>query len=331
MGSTEKPVWDLIDQGIAGSNVDLVLSDGDCKVMKLSDETGEGIMTIYRVFDGVYLMFNDFHMDKCYSRFQNCGSLLAVDHCREGCMEMDIDDRLCCCLNRGEVRIDTRVHHKGQVRFPLRHYHGVTIGFQVGIAEKSIREMMPAFNVDIQRLLTKFCGAGKACVLSADSSIDNLFMQLYRLPKKSQMDYFKIKAMELLVYLDGVDFEDAGTSKPYFYRTQVEKIHAVHDLITSDLRASHTQEELAAQFDLGLTALKQCFKSIYGKPIYQYLKEYRMNQAAEILLTEREKPITEVAVQCGYDNPGKFGQVFRAQFGMAPLEYRKSNGRRDIR
>lgn len=90
-------------------------------------------------------------------------------------------------------------------------------------------------------------------------------------------------------------------------------------------------EELAARFDLGLTAMKQCFKSIYGKPIYQYLKEYRMNQAAEILLTEREKTITEIAVQCGYDNPGKFGQVFRSQFGMAPLEYRKSNGRRDIR
>lgn len=331
MELAEKSVWDMIDQGIAGSNVDLVISDGDCKVLKLSDKTGEGVMTLYRVFDGIYLMFNDFHMEECFSRFQNCGSLLAVDHCREGCMEMDIDDSLCCCLNRGEVRIDTRVHHKGQVRFPLRHYHGVTIGFQTRIAEASIREMMPAFDVDIQKLLNKFCGAGKACVLSADLSIDNLFMQLYRLPKKSQMDYFKIKVMELLVYLDGVDFEDTGTPKPYFYRTQVEKIHAVHDLIIADLRVNHTQEELAAQFDLGLTVLKQCFKSIYGKPIYQYLKEYRMNQAAEILLTEREKPITEVAVQCGYGNPGKFSQVFRSQFGMAPLEYRKSNGRRDIR
>ena len=46
MDLTRKSIWDMIDQGIAGSNVDLVLSGGDCKVMKLSDETGEGIMTI---------------------------------------------------------------------------------------------------------------------------------------------------------------------------------------------------------------------------------------------------------------------------------------------
>ncbi|MGN1019654.1 MAG: helix-turn-helix domain-containing protein [Aristaeellaceae bacterium] len=330
MGCGEESIWDMIDRGIAGSNVDLVLADGDCKVMKLSDETGEGVMTMYRVFDGVYLMFNDFHMAQCCSRFRSRGSLLAVDHCREGCMEMDVDGGLCCCLNRGEVRIDTRIHHSGQVRFPLRHYHGVTIGFQTGLAEASIREKMPAFAVDIQAMLRKFCGAGKASVLPADASIDNVFMQLYHLPKRSQMDYFKLKVMELLVYLEGVELADDGRARPYFCRTQVEKIHALHDLITSDLRANHTQEELAAQFGLGLTAMKQCFKSIYGKPIHQYLKAYRMSRAAVILLTEREKPVTEVAVQCGYDNPGKFGQVFRAQFGMAPLEYRKCNGRRDL-
>ena len=64
MRDTERPtVWELLDQGAAGSNVDLVISEGNCKVMKLSNETGEGVMTMYQVFDGVYLMFNDFHME----------------------------------------------------------------------------------------------------------------------------------------------------------------------------------------------------------------------------------------------------------------------------
>ena len=46
MGLTEKPVWDLIDQGIAGSNVDLVLSDGNCKVMNLSDVGTRVVMMV---------------------------------------------------------------------------------------------------------------------------------------------------------------------------------------------------------------------------------------------------------------------------------------------
>lgn len=236
-----KAIWDMIDAGLVGDNVNLVVENENCKVMQLADETEEGVMTMYKVFDGVYLMYNDFHMERCYS------------------------------------------------------------GFQTGIAEESIREMMLAFEIDIKTLLNKFCKADGICVLAQDASIDNLFTQLYRLPKKAQ---------------------------PYFYKSQVEKIHGIRKLITEDLSKNYTQEELARRFEISLTPMKQCFKSTYGQSIYKYLREYRMNRAAEMLLTEQGKKVTDIAAACGYENPGKFGQAFREQFGVAPLEYRRSNGRR---
>lgn len=325
-----KAIWDMIDAGLVGDNVNLVVENENCKVMQLADETGEGVMTMYKVFDGVYLMYNDFHMEKCYSGFQSSESLLAVDHCREGCIEMELENDRCCCVRQGEMRIDTRVHHKGVARFPLRHYHGITVGFQTGIAEESIREMMPAFEIDIKTLLNKFCKADGICVLAQDASIDNLFTQLYRLPKKAQSDYFKVKVMELLIYLNGIDFKEKdNVAQPYFYKSQVEKIHGIRKLITEDLSKNYTQEELARRFEISLTPMKQCFKSTYGQSIYKYLREYRMNRAAEMLLTEPGKKVTDIAAACGYENPGKFGQAFREQFGVAPLEYRRSNGRRD--
>lgn len=64
-----KAIWDMIDAGLVGDNVNLVVKNENCKVMQLADETGEGIMTMYKVFDGVYLMYNDFHMERCYSGF----------------------------------------------------------------------------------------------------------------------------------------------------------------------------------------------------------------------------------------------------------------------
>lgn len=236
-----KAIWDMIDAGLVGDNVNLVVENENCKVMQLADETEEGVMTMYKVFDGVYLMYNDFHMERCYS------------------------------------------------------------GFQTGIAEESIREMMLAFEIDIKTLLNKFCKADGICVLAQDASIDNLFTQLYRLPKKAQ---------------------------PYFYKSQVEKIHGIRKLITEDLSKNFTQEELSRRFEISLTPMKQCFKSTYGQSIYKYLREYRMNRAAEMLLTEPGKKVTDIAAACGYENPGKFGQAFREQFGVAPLEYRRSNGRR---
>ncbi len=48
-----------------------VVETEDCKVLRMNDPSGDGLMTIYRVFDGVYLIYNDFHMSHCYSRFNS--------------------------------------------------------------------------------------------------------------------------------------------------------------------------------------------------------------------------------------------------------------------
>lgn len=44
------------------SNANDVFRNEECKVMRLMNETGEGTMTIYQVFEGVYIMYNNFHM-----------------------------------------------------------------------------------------------------------------------------------------------------------------------------------------------------------------------------------------------------------------------------
>ena len=45
--------------------------------------------------------------------------------------------------------------------------------------------------------------------------------------------------------------------------------------------------------------------------------------AAAALLEEGDEPISEIAMRVGYTNQGKFAEAFRAQFGIAPSEYRR--------
>ena len=72
----------------------LAQSDG-CSVWQFRNETGDGTMTVYEVFPGVMLSFNDFHMGCFESRYVADRRILAIDHCREGRMEyMPADDRL---------------------------------------------------------------------------------------------------------------------------------------------------------------------------------------------------------------------------------------------
>ena len=70
------------------------------------------------------------------------------------------------------------------------------------------------------------------------------------------MDCFKIKVMELLVFLRALELSEYKDERPYFYSSQTEKIKAVHKLLTDDLTRNYTTEELAKQFDLSTATLK---------------------------------------------------------------------------
>ena len=76
---------------------------------------------------------------------------------------------------------------------------------------------------------------------------------------------------------------------------------------------------------MSLTALKDCFKAVYGKPIHAFQREYKM-QAATKLLISTSLSITEIAGRLGYENPNKFSTSFKEIIGQSPSEYRKQRG-----
>jgi AraC-like DNA-binding protein len=47
-----------------------------------------------------------------------------------------------------------------------------------------------------------------------------------------------------------------------------------------------------------------------------------MNKAAELLLSTT-KSVSEIAELVGYNNQSKFAAVFKKQFQVAPLEYKR--------
>lgn len=72
--------------------------------------------------------------------------------------------------------------------------------------------------------------------------------------------------------------------------------------------------------DLGFAPAKM-FKQVYGVPVYHYIKEYRLEQAA-VELVRSAKPITQIAQNAGYDNASKFSEAFRKRYGTTPSQYR---------
>ncbi len=315
--------WAMFRVADMGDNLEEVVETEECKVLRMRDENGDGLMTIYRVFDGVYLMYNDFHMARCTSRFASAARMFCVDHCREGRIEQSTGQGKRYYIAAGDMRIDRRVHHSGRVDFSVSHYHGLTIGFFLDEAETAVRNAMPAIAVDISALAEKFCGSDGVYILRQNSSIEHIFSELYNVPARIRMDYFRIKVMELLVFLGALELSDYRDERPYFYSGQIEKIKAAHRLMTENLAVNYTAEALAREVDISVGMLKNGFKGVYGMPLYSYIRSHKMNVAASMLVTDRRKRIIEIAAGVGYDNPSKFAAAFKGVFGTTPARYRR--------
>ena len=64
---------------------------------------------------------------------------------------------------------------------------------------------------------------------------------------------------------------------------------------------------------MSVSHLQKLFKQIYGVPVYHYIKEYRLEQAA-VELVRSARPVTEIAQDAGYDNASKFSACFKERY-----------------
>ena len=94
--------------------------------------------------------------------------------------------------------------------------------------------------------------------------------------------------------------------------------------LSEHLENSFSIEELAQMEGISDSSLKKYFRMMYEKPISVYTRELKMKRAME-LLQQTKRSISDIAMEVGYANPGKFGSAFRRYTKVTPLEYRRLN------
>lgn len=298
--------------------------DEHCQVLRIADLTGDGMMTFYQVLPGVSVVTNDFHMKSCESGFQPDRDILCIDHCREGRIEQEIQSGVYSYFQAGDLKVDRRLHHCGRMEMPTKHFHGISIVFDLKLANKSLQDAMPGFPVDLYAIQQKYCDDQHPFVIPGEPSIEHIFSELYTVPLQIKPFYLRVKILELLLYLDALELSPHNKeTRPYFYRRQVEKVKEIQKFLTDHFTEHYTLEYLAKRFDLPLTAMKSCFKSIYGNSIFAYVRTLRMHHAAKLLREDHALSIAEIAGAVGYESPGKFSAAFKAVMGNTPLAYRK--------
>lgn len=83
-------------------------------------------------------------------------------------------------------------------------------------------------------------------------------------------------------------------------------------------------KEFGEQFHLSEKYISRYFKEHFHITLSQYITYLRLEHAKQ-LLQDTDMPVTEVALQSGYQNVSYFIRSFKKAYAVSPLKYRKSD------
>ncbi|WP_171235708.1 GlxA family transcriptional regulator [Ruegeria sp. HKCCA6837] len=90
-------------------------------------------------------------------------------------------------------------------------------------------------------------------------------------------------------------------------------INIMQDCIETPISPSFIAEELG----ISTRQLERLFGKYLNTSPKKYFMELRLERAQKLLL-QTEASVTEIAIACGFENPGHFSRVFRSSFGVTP-------------
>ncbi|MEM9996718.1 MAG: AraC family transcriptional regulator [Bacteroidota bacterium] len=106
---------------------------------------------------------------------------------------------------------------------------------------------------------------------------------------------------------------------------EVDRMHEAKAILLARATDPPSLQELARLVGTNEFALKRAFKATHGTTVFGLLSRARMERA-HLLLSETDRPVSEVAAEVGY-TPAAFSTAFRRTWGLRPSDVRRGDRR----
>ena len=119
-------------------------------------------------------------------------------------------------------------------------------------------------------------------------------------------------------------------TKEYFTKAETTSqenptIFLIKDYISKNyMNETLSVKDISSHVFLSTSYVCTFFKSETGQTLNQYITEYRMEKAKQLLKDARFK-ITDISSRVGYSDGNYFGKSFKKYSGLSPSEYRERN------
>ena len=193
---------------------------------------------------------------------------------------------------------------------------GVLVAVDARNARESLRavcHLLGGLNLDTTRVRQWMASRGGCAVEGPSHWSQAAFADLDRLPQSERARWCVWKSVELL-YLLCAPQEPAPS--------QEGTLEDVARYMEEHLDEPLSIPQLSRRALLSPTAFKAAFRRRYGLAVHAWLRQRRMDRAAQ-LLQGSSLSVLEVAQSVGYSSGSQFTAAFRERYGTSPGKFRK--------
>lgn len=106
-------------------------------------------------------------------------------------------------------------------------------------------------------------------------------------------------------------------------KSQRQKLKDVLSYIRKNIDKNITLEELAQVSGMSPRYFCRVFKSMTGRTPIEYVNYYRIETASQMLITTGES-VTDIALNCGFNDMSYFSKMFKKLKGISPSKFRQT-------
>ncbi len=101
------------------------------------------------------------------------------------------------------------------------------------------------------------------------------------------------------------------------------RINRVIDHIQNNLDVNLNLSDLAEVANFSQFHFHRIFRAIIGETVTGYTQRVRVEKAATLLINNRSRTITDIALETGFSGSAPFARLFKSSYGMSASEWRR--------
>jgi len=261
-----------------------------------------------------------------YFEYNHSPDLLMINYFKECQGQLEMEENKFIPLKNDDVHITFYKNFK-----PFSFY-GKTVSKHLLVDKEIILREKNCYTSQCKQLirdLFEYSSKIDPIILKTDNKIKKIVCETKEMHFENNTIFAvfnQVKIIETLIILYSTILHYHPIEHSTYTDAQIRVVRKIKNHLSRDIASYISLEVLSCSYGINLTTLKNCFRDMYGQPLYNWYREYKFKRAKE-LIKNTDYPISKIAHMVGYKSSSKFAKAFKKETGVLPSSYRKNKSK----